>query len=42
MIRRRVNSFLLRLRYLKLVAEVNILIGVNGVKRELDFRKAKV
>ena len=41
MIRKRVNSFLLKLRYLKLLAEINILIGLNGVKKELDFRKAK-
>jgi hypothetical protein len=41
MMRKRVNSFLLRLRYLKLLAEINILIGLNGVRRELDFRKAK-
>jgi hypothetical protein len=41
MMRRRVNSFLLRVRYLKLLAEINILIGLNGVRRELDFRKAK-
>ena len=41
MIRKRVNSFLLKLRYLKLLAEINILIGLNGVRRELDFRKAK-
>jgi hypothetical protein len=40
MMRRRVNSFLLRVRYLKLLAEINILIGLNGVRRELDFRKA--
>jgi hypothetical protein len=39
--RKRVNSFLLKLRYLKLLVEINILIGLNGVKRELDFRKAK-
>jgi hypothetical protein len=41
MIRKRVNSFFLKLRYLKLLAEINILIGLNGVKRELGFRKAK-
>ena len=41
MMRRRVNSFLLRLRYLKLLAEINILMGLNGVRRELDLRKAK-
>jgi hypothetical protein len=41
MIRKRVNSFLSELRYLKLLAEINILIGLNGVKKGLDFRKAK-
>ena len=42
MIRKRINSFLLKLRYLRLLAEINILIGFNGVRRESDFRKAKV
>ena len=41
MIRKRVNSFLLKLRYLKLLAEINILIGLNGVKREVNFRKPR-
>ena len=41
MVRKRVYSFVLRLRYLKLLAEINILIRLSGVKRELDFRKAK-
>jgi hypothetical protein len=33
MIRKRVNSLLLRLRYLKLLAEINILMGLNGVRK---------
>jgi hypothetical protein len=41
MMRKRVNSFLLKLRYLTLLAEINVLIGLNGVKKELDFRRAK-
>jgi hypothetical protein len=38
---RKVNSFLLRLRYLKLLAEIKVLIGLSGIRRDLDFRKAK-
>ena len=41
MIRKKVNSFILKLRYFMLSAEINILIGLNGVKRELDSKKAK-
>jgi len=41
MIRKRVNSFLSRLRYLKLLAEVKVLIGLSGIRRDLDFRGAK-
>jgi hypothetical protein len=40
MTQKRVNSFLLKLRYLKLLVEINILIGLNRVKREVNFRKA--
>jgi len=41
MMRRRLNSFLLRLRYLKLLVEIYRLIGLNRVGRKLDFNKAK-
>ena len=41
MVRKRVYSFILRLRYLKLLAEINILIGLRGIKKESDFRKTK-
>ena len=41
MMRKRVNSFLLKLRYLMLLAEINVLIGLSGVRRELDLRKPK-
>jgi hypothetical protein len=41
MIRKRVNSLLSRMRYLGLQAEINVLMGFNGVRRELDFRKVK-
>jgi hypothetical protein len=41
MVRKRVYSFLLRLRYLRLLAEINILFGLKGIKRESDFRKTK-
>lgn len=41
MMRKRVNSFLLKLRYLMLLAEINVLISISGVRRDLDFRRAK-
>ena len=41
MIRKRVNSVVLKLRYLILLVEINILIGLHGVKKEFDFKKAK-
>jgi hypothetical protein len=41
MIRKRVNSFLSRLRYSKLLAEIRVLIGLSGIRRDLDFRGAK-
>lgn len=37
---RKVNSFLLRLRYLKVLAEIYILIGLIEFRREFDFSKA--
>ena len=40
-VRKRVYSFILRLRYLRLLAEINILIALTGVKRDSDFRKEK-
>jgi len=42
MMRRKIDSFLLRLRYLKLLAEIYILIALIGVRRELNFRKANL
>jgi hypothetical protein len=41
MMRGKVSSFLLRLRYLKLLAEIYILIAFNGFRKKLDFSKAK-
>ena len=41
MMRKKVNSFLLKLRYLMLLAEINVLIGLSGARRELDLRKVK-
>jgi hypothetical protein len=41
MMRKRVNHFLLKLRYLMLLAETNILISLSGVRRELNLTKAK-
>ena len=41
MLRRKMNSFLLRLRYLKLLAEIKVLIGLSGVRRESGFQKGK-
>ena len=41
MMLKRVNSFLLRLQYLKLLAEIKVLIGLSGIRRDLDFRRAK-
>jgi len=41
MVRKGVYSFILRLRYLRLLAEINILIGLKGIKRESAFRKTK-
>lgn len=36
---KKVNSFLLRLRYLKLLAEIYIRIAFIEFRRELDFRR---
>ena len=41
MIHKKVISFILKLRYFMLLAEISILIGLNGVKRELDSKKVK-
>jgi hypothetical protein len=41
MIRKRAHSLLLRLRYLKLLAEIEVLISMSGIRRDLDFRIAK-
>jgi hypothetical protein len=41
MIRKRVNSLLLRLRYLRLLAEINVLMGLRAIRRDQDFRRAK-
>jgi hypothetical protein len=41
MMRKKVNSFLLKLRYLMLLVEINVLSGLSGVRRDLDFRRAK-
>jgi hypothetical protein len=41
MLRKKIGSFLLRLRYLKLQAEIKVLIGLSGIRRDLDFRGAK-
>ena len=40
-VRERIYAFILRLRYLRLLAETNILIGLSGAKRELDFKRQK-
>jgi hypothetical protein len=41
MMRKRVNYFLLKLRYLMLLAETNILISLSGVRRELDLTEVR-
>jgi hypothetical protein len=41
MMRKRVNSLLLRLRYLRLLLEIHLLMGLSGVRREADLRKAR-
>ena len=41
MLRKKIDSFLLRLRYLKLLAEIKVLIGLSGIRKDLDFRRAK-
>jgi hypothetical protein len=41
MMRKRVNSFLLKLRYLMLLVEIHVLMGVRTIKGDQDFRRAK-
>ena len=41
MIRKRVNSLLLRMRYLRLLAEINVLIGLNAIRRDQGFKRAE-
>jgi hypothetical protein len=41
MMRKRINSFLLKLRYLMLLAEIHVLMGVRTIRRDQDFRRAK-
>jgi hypothetical protein len=41
MILKRVISLLLRLRYLGLLMEINVLMGLRAIWRDQDFRRAK-
>jgi hypothetical protein len=41
MIRKRVNSFTLRLRYLILLVGIYSLMGLNGFKRKLEVSKTR-
>jgi len=41
MIRKRIISFLLKLRYLKLLAEIYVLMRLSAIRRNQDFRRAK-
>jgi hypothetical protein len=41
MIQKRVNAFLLRLRYLKLLLEINIWVGLSGARKDLGLRKVR-
>jgi hypothetical protein len=41
MIRKTVNALFLRLKYLRLLAEINILIHLTAMRRDQDFRRAK-
>jgi hypothetical protein len=41
MIRKKINAFLLRLRYLKLLLEINIWVGFSGARRDLGLRKVR-
>jgi hypothetical protein len=41
MMRKRVNSFLLKVRYLMLVAEIHVLMGLRTIGRDQDFRRVK-
>jgi hypothetical protein len=41
MIQKRINSFLLKLRYVMLLAETKVLLGLSGARREQRLRRAK-
>lgn len=41
MIQRRVTLLLLRLRYLRLLAEINVLMGLRAIRKDQDFRRTK-
>ena len=41
MLRKKMGAFLLRLRCLELLAEIKVLVGLSGIRRDLDFRRAK-
>jgi hypothetical protein len=41
MIQKKINAFLLRLRYLRLLLEINVLMGLSGARRDLGLRKAR-
>jgi hypothetical protein len=41
MIHKRMNSLLRRLKYLRLLVEINVLMSLRGIRRDQDFRRAK-
>jgi hypothetical protein len=41
MLQKKIDAFLLRLRCLKLLAEIKVLVGLSGIRRDLDFKRAK-
>jgi hypothetical protein len=41
MLRKKIDAFLLRLRCLKLLAEIKVLVGLSRIRRDLDSRRAK-
>ena len=41
MIKKRINAFILKLRYWMLLAEINALMSLRGIRRDQDFRRAK-
>jgi len=41
MIHKRVNPLFWRLKYLRLLAEINVLMTLRAIRKDQDFRRAK-